>query len=458
MSTHTISLVTSPGTDAPHRGPPSPGAKRSSERLLRRAEDRALPLLLAGGPEDGPNSRLPETDGGGAPGLLGYEVASEPFVRVTRCEEPPLEADDAAVLLDFGYHEALLVAGAAIRRVPRGDGGEDLLMRAANGASAWRRERVREWRRFRLAEQLITFSERLNSARTLNEVYEALLQHAVGTVGAYSSFLVVEEESGRFSAVDHPFAPCDARAFAVTSYSRLRRPGLVHASEAQADTGSPLSALAPLFGRTRAAVLAHVPVGQEGALFLVERRAERTFEPEDWSLLSVLVSQAEIAIERVQLFERVRELSLTDPLTGLGNRRHMQVVLKHSLAAAQRGDPLSLVMVDLDGFKGINDEFGHLEGDRVLRLVADCLREEIRGADLAVRFGGDEFLIILPGTDLAGARSLIRRVQDRLGGRARVSAGAAEYHPSMKSADDLIERADRELYAVKRGRRDVGQG
>ncbi|HEX2187568.1 MAG TPA: GGDEF domain-containing protein, partial [Longimicrobiaceae bacterium] len=209
---------------------------------------------------------------------------------------------------------------------------------------------------------------------------------------------------------------------------------------------------------TGAAVLAHVPVEKVGVLFLVERRGERLFEPEDWSLLDVLISQATIAIERVELFERVRELSLTDPLTGLGNRRHMQVMLKHSLAAAQRGDPLSLVMVDLDGFKAINDEYGHLEGDRILRLVAECLREEIRGADLAVRFGGAEFLIILPGTDLAGAHSLIRRVQDRLGGRARISAGAAEYDPSMKAADDLIEQADRELYASKKGRRDLPPG
>jgi diguanylate cyclase (GGDEF)-like protein len=255
--------------------------------------------------------------------------------------------------------------------------------------------------------------------------------------------------------VDHPASPCEGRAFPITAHPRLRRPGLIHASEAQADTGSPLSALAPLFQRTSAAVLAHVPVDQGGVLFLVERRGERTFEPEDWSLLGVLVAQAEIAIERVRLFERVRDLSLTDPLTGLANRRHMQVVLKHSLSAAQRGDALSVVMVDLDGFKGINDEYGHLEGDRVLRRVADCLREEIRGADLAVRFGGDEFLIILPGTDLTGARSLIRRVAERLDGRARVSAGAAEYHPGMKSADDLIETADRELYAVKRGRRDA---
>ncbi len=456
MSTHAIPLVTLTGTDAPHRGTPSWGAGRETSRLLRRVDDRVLPLLLAGRPGNGGEARLPAGAGAGtATALLGYEIGADPGMRITPCDEPQLEADDAAVLLELGTGDAILVAGAAIRRIPRGDGGDDLLMRAASGAAAWRRERLREWRQFRLAEQLINFSERLNSARTLHEVYEALLQHAVGTVGAFTSFLVVVEDEGRFAAVDHPSKPCEARAFAISAHPRLRRPGLIQAAEAQGDTGSPLAALAPLFDRTGAAVLAHVPVEKGGVLFLVERRGERQFEPEDWSLLSVLVSQAEIAIERVQLFERVRDLSLTDPLTGLANRRHMQVVLKHSLAAAQRGDALSLVMVDLDGFKGINDEYGHLEGDRVLRLVADCLREEIRGADLAVRFGGDEFLIILPGTDLTGARSLIRRVKERLDGRARVSAGAAEYHPSMKSADDLIEQADRELYTVKRGRRDL---
>jgi diguanylate cyclase (GGDEF)-like protein len=454
VSTQPISLVTSIGTDAPNRGNASRGPGR--EPLRRRAEDRVLPLLLA--PQPGHDARFLPAAGNGSRLLQGYEVGPEPNVRVTESAEPMLEADDGAVLLELGSGDALLAAGAAIRRIPRGKGGEELLMRAAAGAAAWRRERLREWRQFRLAEQLITFSERLNSARTLTDVHEGLLQSAVSTVGAYTSFLVLTEENGRLAAVDHPSAPCEVRPFPVQSHPRLRRPGLIYAAEAQSDTGSPLAALAPLFARTRAAVLAHVPVAAGGVLFLVERRGERLFEPEDWSLLDVLVSQAEIAIERVELFERVRELSLTDPLTGLGNRRHMQVVLKHSLAAAQRGDALSVVMLDLDSFKAINDDYGHLEGDRVLRIVADCLREEIRGADLAVRFGGDEFLIILPGTDLPGAQSLIRRVEEKLEGHARISAGAAEYHPSMKSADDLIDRADRELYAVKRGKRGVPAG
>lgn len=438
--------MSSPGTDPPHRGNASRDPGREPRRLLRRAEDRVLQLLLAEG-------AAPVRTEHGGDALLGYEVASEPEVRITSCPEPRLEADDAAVLLELGDGDALLVAGAAIRRIPRGSGGEELLRRAAHGAAAWRRERLREARHLRLAEHLISFSERLNSARTMAEVCEALLEHAVRAVGAFSSFLILPDESGSPSAVDHPSNPCEARPFSVSAHPRLARPGLIYAAEAQPDTGAPLSALAALFGRTGAAALAHVPVGK-GVLFLVERRTERLFEPEDWNLLGVLVSHAEIALERVRLFERVRELSLTDPLTGLGNRRHMQVMLKHSLAAAQRGDPLSLVMVDLDGFKAINDEYGHLEGDRVLRLVADCLREEIRGADLAVRFGGDEFLIILPGTDLPGARTLVRRVEERLAGRARISAGAAEYDPSMKSAEDLIEAADRELYAAKRGRRE----
>ncbi|HEX2219089.1 MAG TPA: hypothetical protein VHG35_09810, partial [Gemmatimonadales bacterium] len=211
-----------------------------------------LPLLLAGRAA-GSEARLPATAGNGSSELLGYEIAPDAAARVSECAEPPLDADDAAVLLDMGAQDAILIAGASIRRIPRGEGGEELLMRAASGAAAWRRERLRELRQFRLAEHLIAFSERLNSARTLPEVYEALLQHAVATVGAFTSFLLVAEEGGRVSAVDHPSKPCEARPFAVSAHPRLRRPGLISAAEAQGDTGSPLGALSPLFARTAAA-------------------------------------------------------------------------------------------------------------------------------------------------------------------------------------------------------------
>ncbi len=180
--------------------------------------------------------------------------------------------------------------------------------------------------------------------------------------------------------------------------------GLLGAAHLPAESEPALSELAPLFAGLRAASLAHVPFGKQGVLFLVEHRTGRVFEQEDWHLLGTLADQAGAALEWARLYEEVRALSLTDPLP-----RRMDVVLQHSIAAARRGDGLVVAMLDLDGFKAINDMHGHPEGDRFLCEVSRALREEAHGSDLVVRYGGDEFLLVLSGGDAAGAWSLIRR-------------------------------------------------
>jgi two-component system, cell cycle response regulator len=113
------------------------------------------------------------------------------------------------------------------------------------------------------------------------------------------------------------------------------------------------------------------------------------------------------------------------------------------------------VMFDLDGFKDINDQHGHLVGDRILVNVAEVLRREARGADLVVRYGGDEFLVVMPGGNLQGASSFVRRVRERLQGQIGVSAGIAEYLPSILTVDQLVEAADRSLYTAKQQRKQV---
>jgi diguanylate cyclase (GGDEF)-like protein len=208
-------------------------------------------------------------------------------------------------------------------------------------------------------------------------------------------------------------------------------------------------AAAPLFGDPATALVAHVPVADEGVLVLTERRDDRIFEPEDWDVLRALALQAEMALRRIRLIESVRSLSLTDSLTGLANRRHMDVVMEHAWAAARRGDPLAVMVMDLDGFKAVNDEAGHQAGDRVLCEVAAILRAEARGSDVVVRYGGDEFLVILPGGSPAAAYALAERVRARLAGQVGLSAGVAAYRPELQSPDELIREADRALYAAK---------
>lgn len=153
------------------------------------------------------------------------------------------------------------------------------------------------------------------------------------------------------------------------------------------------------------------------------------------------------------------QMALTDPGTGLPNRRHGMLHLQRAFAAAERGTALSVVMFDLDEFKSVNDRFGHHTGDEVLRVFGDILQRHTRAMHLSARFGGEEFVAILDGIDAAGATVMAGRVLDSLRahdfgwGRLTVSAGISEYEDGMASPDVLIAAADQALYRAKgRGR------
>ncbi|MBI4545264.1 MAG: sensor domain-containing diguanylate cyclase [Gemmatimonadetes bacterium] len=191
-----------------------------------------------------------------------------------------------------------------------------------------------------------------------------------------------------------------------------------------------------------------------GALFCCR---ERPFDAEDLRLLEALADQAALAIQNVRLFEEVRALSLTDPLTGLANRRQLERDLNREFAAAKRGRRLAAVLFDLDGFKAYNDRYGHLAGDEALRVFAEVLAAETRAMNLAARYGGDEFLSLLSDSESGGAQLFLERIQERfpaevvkLGrGAITVSAGLAEYAPEMETPQELIAAADAALYQAK---------
>jgi diguanylate cyclase (GGDEF)-like protein len=165
--------------------------------------------------------------------------------------------------------------------------------------------------------------------------------------------------------------------------------------------------------------------------------------------------------------------SMTDVVTGLRSRRYVTEVLAIEVLRARRYRlPLTVLMADLDHFKQVNDRFGHPIGDTVLRRVSDLLRSLLRGTDVAGRFGGEEFLVILPQTDREGAVTLAERwrqsleltVLDAPGGkriRTTVSIGVAEFMAQMARPDELVRAADTALYAAKangRNRTEVASG
>ena len=158
--------------------------------------------------------------------------------------------------------------------------------------------------------------------------------------------------------------------------------------------------------------------------------------------------------------------SKIDPLTGLGNRLALDEFLRAAqIAAMETGEPLSLLLIDIDHFKKFNDDFGHRLGDQVLRLVAEVLKSGLRENDLAVRYGGEEMLGILPGADLATCRQVAERIRQSIAGRrvtrratgellsnVTVSIGVAEFMLG-ETVVSLFERCDRALYAAKHGGR-----
>ena len=158
--------------------------------------------------------------------------------------------------------------------------------------------------------------------------------------------------------------------------------------------------------------------------------------------------------EREALLERLDRLAHTDGLTGLANRRAWSDLLRRSLGSASRtGEPVHVAMLDLDGFKTINDTHGHLAGDRLLRELAAAWQPELRAGDALARIGGDEFAVLLPGCTDAEAEAIAERLRAVAPPGHTVSAGIASWD-GAEHADDLLERADAALYAAKSGGRD----
>jgi len=179
-------------------------------------------------------------------------------------------------------------------------------------------------------------------------------------------------------------------------------------------------------------------------------------------ILLAIANQLGVAIHNAQLHNEIKESSLHDPLTGLANRRLMDIDIERNFARTKRTDAhLSVIMLDIDHFKKYNDTYGHTAGDELLVTVSDVIASETREMDLVVRYGGEEFLVLLPNADLTEAAHVAERIRNAVQRKTDVtiSIGVSSYHRGMKSAEELIGEADTLLYAAKQnGRNRVEAG
>ena len=197
-----------------------------------------------------------------------------------------------------------------------------------------------------------------------------------------------------------------------------------------------------------------------GAIAVGDTRETKTFTNSDLSLLAMLAHQATIAIENAQLFQKVQQLATTDELTGLPNRRELFRVGEELFKVSKAEEfPLTAVMIDIDLFKQINDTYGHSIGDQVLKELAAICSARIRDNDILCRYGGEEFTLILPGTDLSTGEIIADRLRraientpvetDR--GRLNVTAsfGVTALGPEHRSLANLVDAADAAMYRAK---------
>jgi diguanylate cyclase (GGDEF)-like protein len=294
----------------------------------------------------------------------------------------------------------------------------------------------------------------LGGSIDLEELMDRVLDAAMEIPGFDAAMMVVERQDGAPAVVSRGMTP-DESARPPTSGVVGTLPGTITVSYRYGrDRDGPEldlirgGAFIPLMGRELRPV---------GTLSLFWRTPDHEPSSQDIEQAEHLAASSISAVENARRYGEARKLAETDALTGLFNQRFFQETLRREVTRAHRYQrKLTLIVFDLDDFKSINDQVGHLAGDRVLAQAADRLREAVRSVDVASRIGGDEFAVIMPESAAEDGEQLFRRVHNSMRGtalgpdeqRLRLSGGIAELLHGDTPAS-LFERADAALYRAK---------
>ncbi|GIW72402.1 MAG: hypothetical protein KatS3mg102_1944 [Planctomycetota bacterium] len=363
-----------------------------------------------------------------------------------------------------------------------------LLLERERAALRRERDQLREQVQLldRLRRHLGSLNERLELLARLTKeitklnrdaIYDACVTKVPYLVRArFASLYLYDREQGRLVLQRHSHDRAIAHAVAVEDGSASLMVQVLRSGRVQVFTDLDQPAVAGMTAEataarphrdmyaTRSCIVAPLRAGEEvvGVLNLADRTDGQPFVPEeDLPLITQLAEVLAVALRNCALFELVQHQARTDSLTQLANRQTFFEALEREVERANRyGGKLTLAIADIDRFKVINDNAGHLAGDHVLREVASVLRASVRAADICARYAGDEFALIFPETGLAAARTVAERIRERLARQplrygeqqlqVRLSIGLAEHSPETGHGTELIRRADQALYRAKR--------
>jgi diguanylate cyclase (GGDEF)-like protein len=316
-------------------------------------------------------------------------------------------------------------------------------------------------------QSLISMDDLLQSCTTLDEAFKVVALAAGELFNGQAGCLAVLDGSGQYLEMVARWGDrlLGETLFSVEDCWALRRGQLHEVSDSQAgllcrhfvchpDTGYlcvPLTVQGEILG----------------VLCLVGAVTERSKQPVSQLQLAVTVSEAiKLSLSNLKLREKLRAEAIHDPLTGLFNRRYLEETLPRELHRARRGNsPLCVAMLDLDDFKRFNDSFGHGAGDSLLRELGKLMRANLRKSDISCRYGGEEFVLVLPDSSLADAEQRVEQIRaqikelqiphgEQLLRAITVSAGVAQAEDPPPNPSELLRAADTALYAAKNAGRD----
>jgi diguanylate cyclase (GGDEF)-like protein len=313
------------------------------------------------------------------------------------------------------------------------------------------------------ADVLMEMVRAVNSSLDPERVGDAILSRAADWIPAPGWMIVaLDEAAGPRTITTRALTPAMETSARAVGVWVLGQRQLFCSGDAATDKRLPRTE-----GEASAAVIGF-PLEARGrivgALVAIDRAPsvrEPRFVPASLTALNGLLEPAALALDNALRLERAEALSITDDLTQLYNSRYLSQVLRRETKRASRsGRPLSLLFIDLDGFKGINDTHGHLYGSAALVEAAGVIRISARETDIVARFGGDEFALVLPDTGSDGAVSVGERIRDKIDAhrflhaegldiRLTVSVGVATLPDVAASAEQLIQAADQAMYWVK---------